>query len=112
MKKYILSMLFAMLMVPLSANATDSGVLAGLCELYECVMNNGVVLAVATIAILFLGIGAFFGKVNWGLALMVGLAIIVVAGAPQIAILVLGDNFEAPDECTDGECTGIIIDPS
>jgi len=40
--------------------------------------------AVATIAIIFLGIAAFFGKVTWGLALMFAVGIFAIFGASQI----------------------------
>lgn len=109
MRKYYLSMLFAMLMIPLSASAQDDTVLSKLCELYDCIFSNGIIVAIATIAILFLGIGAFFGKVNWGLVLMVGIAIITIAGAYQIALLLLGDDFEV-DGCGDGSCEPIVYD--
>lgn len=40
--------------------------------------------AVATIAIIFLGIAAFFGKVTWGLALMFAVGIFAIFGASEI----------------------------
>ena len=47
----------------------------------------------ATLGVLFLGIGAFFGKVNWGLAVMVGVGIAGIFGANQI-VTVLGGTSE------------------
>ncbi len=40
--------------------------------------------AIATAAVCFLGIGAFFGKVNWGLALTVATGIIAIFAAVRI----------------------------
>ncbi len=40
--------------------------------------------AVGTAAVVFLGIGAFFGKVNWGLALTVSIGIIAIFAATTI----------------------------
>ncbi len=48
--------------------------------------------ALATLAIIFLGIGAFFGKVNWGLAVMVAVGIAAIFGAAAIADFVAGNG--------------------
>lgn len=40
--------------------------------------------AVATLAIIFLGVGAFFGKVSWGVALLVAVGIAAIFGADEI----------------------------
>ena len=40
--------------------------------------------AVATMAVIFLGIAAFFGKVTWGLALMFAVGIFAIFGAASI----------------------------
>ena len=37
-----------------------------------------------TLAIVFLGVGAFFGKVNWGTALLVAIGIAAIYGAGTI----------------------------
>ncbi len=39
---------------------------------------------IATFAICFLGIAAFFGKLNWGTAMLVGLGIALIFGATFI----------------------------
>jgi type IV secretory pathway VirB2 component (pilin) len=39
---------------------------------------------IATIAVVTLGIAAFFGKVTWGLALMFGIGIFAIFGASEI----------------------------
>jgi type IV secretory pathway VirB2 component (pilin) len=40
--------------------------------------------AIATVAIIFLGIAAFFGKVTWGLALMFAVGVFAIFGAGEI----------------------------
>ena len=40
--------------------------------------------AIATIAIVFLGIAAFFGKVTWGLALMFAVGVFAIFGSAEI----------------------------
>lgn len=72
--------------VPQVASASGLGsVGATVCQVYMCIMNNSMLLAIATVAILFLGIGAFFGKVNWGLVIIIVLGIVVIVGAMTIA---------------------------
>ena len=46
--------------------------------------------AIATLAIIFLGVGATLGKVSWGLALTVAVGIATMLGAPGILFLITG----------------------
>lgn len=46
--------------------------------------------AIATVAIIFLGIAAFFGKVTWGLALMFGVGVFAIFGAADIVSAIDG----------------------
>ncbi len=108
MNRNYLYTLLAMFFLPMYANAGGENRFDGICEAFDCVVGNGLVIGIATVAIFFLGIGAFFGKVNWGLVIMVVIAIVVIAGAYQIALLVLGDDFET-GSCGDGNCDGIIV---
>ncbi len=48
--------------------------------------------AVATLAIIVIGIGALMGKVSWGMAIIVGVGVAVVFGAETI-VEELGTNF-------------------
>lgn len=48
--------------------------------------------AVATLAIIFLGVGAFFGKVSWGVALLVGAGIGALFGADELVSIISGSN--------------------
>ena len=64
------------------------------CGVYECVTGNGLFAIIATMAIFFLGIGAFFGKVNWGLVIVITLGIVVIVGAAGIASTLTGSDCE------------------
>lgn len=50
--------------------------------------------AIATLGIVFLGIGAFFGKLNWGLAVLVAVGIIAIFGAAELV-----DGLGATESC-------------
>lgn len=39
---------------------------------------------IATLAIIVIGIGALMGKVSWGMAIIVGIGVAVIFGAPAI----------------------------
>ena len=39
---------------------------------------------IATLAILVIGVGALMGKVSWGMAIIVGIGVAVIFGAPAI----------------------------
>lgn len=39
---------------------------------------------IATLAIIVIGVGALMGKVSWGMAIIVGIGIAVIFGAPTI----------------------------
>jgi type IV secretory pathway VirB2 component (pilin) len=67
------------------ANASDDfgNVGAKLCQIVSAITGR-VGRAIATIAVVFLGIGAFFGKVTWGLAVAVSVGIFAIFGAGTI----------------------------
>jgi type IV secretion system protein VirB2 len=46
--------------------------------------------AVATLAIIIIGVGALMGKVSWGMAIIVAIGIAIVFGAPTILTLLGG----------------------
>lgn len=87
-KTIMVAMLFgaAFLLTPELALATNTdfgGVGGKLCEIVQAITGN-IGRAIATIAIVFLGIGAFFGKVTWGLAVAVGIGIFAIFGSATI----------------------------
>lgn len=70
-------------MIPMEALASSNAISIALC--------NAVILitgpagkAIATVAIIVIGLGALMGKVSWGMALIVALGIALVFGAATI----------------------------
>ena len=41
---------------------------------------------IATLAIIIIGVGALLGKVSWGMAIIVGLGVAVIFGAPTLVL--------------------------
>ncbi len=70
----------------------------GVCSIVN-VLTGKAGRAVATVGIIFLGIGAFFGKVNWGLALVISIGIVAIFGASSIAT-----NLASQAGGTTGNC--------
>lgn len=92
--------------VPQISMATGlSDVGTKVCEVYDCIVNNNLLLIIATVAILMLGIGAFFGKVNWGLVVIIVLGIVVIFGALSIAQALAGSGATIAASCHDGVCS-------
>lgn len=56
--------------------------------------------AIATLAIIVIGVGALLGKVSWGMAIIVALGVAIIFGAPSI-VSALGGNAT----CTTGGLT-------
>lgn len=67
-----------------SGGDTDSGVIGGLLCNVAAWFSNSVGKGIATLAIIVVGIGALMGKVSWGMAIIVGLGVAVIFGAPQL----------------------------
>lgn len=55
-------------------------------------LNGPIARTIATIGIIFLGFGAFFGKLNWGAVLTTALGIFIIFGAAKIIGTVAGDT--------------------
>ncbi len=111
MKKNYLLLALAMLILPFTASAADEPIFSKMCEAYDCTIGSGLGLVMATTAIFFLGVGAFFGKVNWGLIIVAIIGIVVIFGAFQIALMIVGeDNAGDYDTCNDGECEPMTIE--
>lgn len=53
--------------------------------------------AIATLAIIIIGVGALMGKVSWGMAIIVAVGVAIVFGAPEILNLLGGGT----SSCTD-----------
>jgi type IV secretory pathway VirB2 component (pilin) len=56
--------------------------------------------AIASLAIIALGIGLFLGKLSWGLAVATALGIAMIFGAPNIVDWLSGNQFQGNIICT------------
>lgn len=82
---------YAVMLVPVDAFATGpQRITSTICEVVNWFIGP-VGTAIATLAIIIIGVGALMGKVSWGMAIIVGLGVAVIFGAPQIATLLGAD---------------------
>ena len=77
--------------------AADDPLSEPLCAVAEW-FSGGTGKAIATVAIIFLGIAAFFGKVTWGLALMFAVGIFAIFGSADIIAAISEDGEAAACE--------------
>jgi type IV secretory pathway VirB2 component (pilin) len=91
---------YAVMFLPADALATGgpASIVNALCEVISWFLGD-VGTAIATLAIIIIGIGALMGKVSWGMAIIVGLGVAVIFGAPTIADL-LGANGGIGGSCS------------
>lgn len=89
----LLAAAFTMLIPEMSLASDPAGIGGMLCGVAGWFQSD-TGKAIATIAIIFLGIAAFFGKVTWGLALMFAVGIFAIFGASGIVDAVNGDGGE------------------
>jgi type IV secretion system protein VirB2 len=68
---------------PAAGNTDFGDIGAKLCTIVRAITGK-IGRAIATIAVIFLGFGAFFGKVTWGLAVAVAIGIFAIFGAATI----------------------------
>ena len=73
---------YAVMLVPADALAgqTIGDLLCGVAGWFTGPVGQGI----ATLAIIVIGIGALMGKVSWGMAIIVGIGVAVIFGAPVI----------------------------
>jgi type IV secretory pathway VirB2 component (pilin) len=93
----------AFLTLPMEASATAAGtnpIEQILCNIVAWV-TGGVGRAIATIAIVIVGIGALMGKISWGMALIVALGIAIVFGAATLVDVLGAQN--AGTNCDAGQ---------
>jgi type IV secretory pathway VirB2 component (pilin) len=88
---WCLTLAYAAMLLPVDAlaggyqpAANDSAVLGDLLCGVAGWFTGAVGKGIATLAIIVIGIGALMGKVSWGMAIIVGLGVAVVFGAPTI----------------------------
>jgi type IV secretion system protein VirB2 len=90
---------YVVMMLPEMALAFGGGGSAGDPEALEEVLCNVVGWfqgttgkAIATLAIIVVGLGALMGKVSWGMAIIVGIGVAVVFGADTIVDALSSEN--------------------
>jgi type IV secretory pathway VirB2 component (pilin) len=81
---WCLVLAYAVTIVPVEAMADGGETIGGLlCRVAQW-FTGPVGKGIATLAILVIGVGALMGKVSWGMAIIVGIGIAVIFGAPAI----------------------------
>lgn len=66
--------------MPGSGGGTIGNVLCGVVSWFTGPVGQGI----ATLAIIVIGVGALMGKVSWGMAIIVGIGVATIFGAPAI----------------------------
>ena len=84
-----LAVAFAIAIFILPGYAHAGAINTVLCSIVNMVMGT-MGRALATLAIIVVGIGATLGKVSWGLAITVAVGISVMLGAPNILFSLTG----------------------
>ena len=87
---YALGLFALALFAPEAANATEP-LTQALCSVVTW-MTGGTGQAIATLAVIIIGVGALLGKVSWGMAIIVGLGIATIFGAGDLASSLAGDG--------------------
>lgn len=91
---------FAVMLVPELGLATNA-IGQGICRAVELITSDAGK-AIATLAVITLGIGALLGKVSWGMAIMVAVGIVVIFAATDIVNQVSGNAAGADCNATGG----------
>ncbi|MFM9889346.1 MAG: TrbC/VirB2 family protein [Rickettsiales bacterium] len=96
---------YAAMLLPAEALAQTAGGLGGggatigrtLCTVVQW-FTGPVGQGIATLAIIVIGVGALMGKVSWGMAIIVGIGVAVIFGAPAI----VGELGTGRSGCSNG----------
>lgn len=93
---------YAAALIPMDAFAQGAGegnkISDVLCSAVEMI-TGPIGSALATLAIIVIGVGALMGKVSWGMAIIVGIGVGVIFGAPTIVSQISGSSFQ---DCATG----------
>lgn len=87
-------------LLPETSSAATNVIEQVFCNLV-LIMNGTTGKAIATIAIIAVGVGALLGKISWGMALIVAIGVALVFGAASIVTALGG----AAGGCTQGSLT-------
>lgn len=83
----------ALILLPAAgAHASISSILCGVWGM----IKNDIARGIGTLAIAGLAVGAIFGKVSWGMAVMVSVGLIITVSAATIANSITGVTVCAP----------------
>ncbi len=93
MKNLFIIALFALvaIVLPEMSYAIDGQLKNALCAVVNA-SHGSVAKGLATLAVVFVGIGAFFGKANWGLVIITAVGIGMLFGAENIAQAISSSN--------------------
>ena len=72
-----------------SSGGNDTALANVLCNVVGW-FNGKIGAGIATLAIIVIGIGALMGKVSWGMAIIVGIGVGIIFGAPTIVTALSG----------------------
>jgi type IV secretory pathway VirB2 component (pilin) len=86
-----LTLFVATLTMPEMALADAGSITETLCTLVNW-MTGTTGRAVATLAIIIIGVGALMGKVSWGMAIIVALGVAIIFGAPALVGMLGGQG--------------------
>ncbi len=88
---FIISAFILMLFAPEMSFAApaDDPIAKALCRIFD-LMQGSVAKTVGIIGIAALGIGLFLGKLNWGVAVAVGIGVVLIFGAPAVVKWISG----------------------
>ncbi len=84
---------YAAAMLPMDAMASAGPAALGdvLCNVVGW-FTGTIGAGIATLAIIVIGVGALMGKVSWGMAIIVGLGVGIIFGAPTIVAALGGTS--------------------
>jgi len=71
---------------PVAADNPLGDTLCNVVDWFQGPIGSGI----ATLAIIVIGVGALMGKVSWGMAIIVGLGVGIIFGAPAIVDMISG----------------------
>lgn len=74
--------------------ASDDPIGTQLCAVISILKGN-TAKAVGIVALMFVGIGLFMGKINWGVAISTAIGVIVLFGAPTLVGFFAGGSVDA-----------------
>lgn len=82
------------------ATATNGGAIQQVfCNLVD-ILTSATGRAIATVAVIAVGIGALLGKISWGMALIVAVGIALIFGAGSIvSVLASGGGLQSGSSC-------------